>query len=119
MTAEDVLEAIRLMAVATQRAAVNPRTGQIDMDLITTGVAAGQRDNIGHLADSLRERLLARAIGSKHSAQALVKELAADTAVPVELDDVRAALRQLANEDSPVVRMERDTATVINSGGGF
>ena len=114
-----MIEAVRLMSVATQRAAVNPRTGTIDMDLITTGHAAGARDAIGQMADSLRERLLARAIGSKHSAQSLVKELAADTAVPVELDDVRMALRQLSTEDQPVIRLERDTATVINSGGGF
>jgi DNA replication licensing factor MCM4 len=33
----DVEEAIRLMNVATQRAAVDPRTGTINMELITTG----------------------------------------------------------------------------------
>ena len=37
VTADDVREAVRLMNVATQRAAINPRTGQIDMDQITTG----------------------------------------------------------------------------------
>jgi DNA replication licensing factor MCM4 len=34
---EDCDEAIRLMNVATQRAAVDPRTGTINMELITTG----------------------------------------------------------------------------------
>lgn len=33
----DVMEAIRLMKVATQTAATDPRTGTIDMDMITTG----------------------------------------------------------------------------------
>ena len=33
----DVVEAIRLMEVATQKAATDPRTGTIDMDMITTG----------------------------------------------------------------------------------
>ena len=33
----DVEEAIRLMKVATQTAATDPRTGTIDMDMITTG----------------------------------------------------------------------------------
>lgn len=37
VTAEDVIEATRLMKVATQTAALDPRTGTIDMDMITTG----------------------------------------------------------------------------------
>jgi DNA replication licensing factor MCM4 len=35
--AEDVREAIRLINVATQKAATDPRTGAINMDLLTTG----------------------------------------------------------------------------------
>ncbi len=35
--AEDVAEAIRLMDVSTQRAATDPTTGLVDMDLIATG----------------------------------------------------------------------------------
>ena len=34
---QDVEEAIRLINVAMQRAAMDPRTGQINMDLIATG----------------------------------------------------------------------------------
>ena len=34
---EDVEEAIRLINVSTHRAAMDPRTGQINMDLLTTG----------------------------------------------------------------------------------
>jgi len=39
----DVEEAIRLMKIATQTAATDPRTGRIDMDLLTTGLSAGER----------------------------------------------------------------------------
>jgi len=35
--AKDVEEAARLIRVALQQAATDPRTGTIDMDLITTG----------------------------------------------------------------------------------
>ena len=35
-------QAVRLMNVATQRAATDPRTGRIDMDMIATGVIGGQ-----------------------------------------------------------------------------
>lgn len=34
---DDVNEAIRLMKIATQAAATDPRTGIIDMDMISTG----------------------------------------------------------------------------------
>jgi len=39
----DVEEAIRLMKIATQTAATDPRTGRIDMDLLTTGLSTGER----------------------------------------------------------------------------
>jgi DNA replication licensing factor MCM4 len=37
VTEDDVIEAIRLVRVATQTAATDPRTGTIDMDMINTG----------------------------------------------------------------------------------
>lgn len=43
MEDSDVAEAIRLMRVATQNAATDPRTGTIDMDMITTGQGASDR----------------------------------------------------------------------------
>lgn len=36
-------EAVRLMRVATQNAATDPRTGTIDMDMIATGQGASDR----------------------------------------------------------------------------
>lgn len=39
----DVAEAVRLMRVATQNAATDPRTGTIDMDMIATGQGASDR----------------------------------------------------------------------------
>lgn len=43
MEDSDVAEAIRLMRVATQNAATDPRTGTIDMDMIVTGQGASDR----------------------------------------------------------------------------
>ena len=48
---EDVIEAVRLMNVATQRAATDPTTGTIDMDMITTGQTATGRQLIGMAKD--------------------------------------------------------------------
>ena len=61
----DVAEAVRLMKVATQSAATNPRTGQIDMDLITTGRTALDREQLGALAGEVRELLEAAPRGRR------------------------------------------------------
>ena len=46
---DDVSEAVRLINVATQKAATDPRTGTIDMDLITTGQSASARSDANAL----------------------------------------------------------------------
>ena len=53
----DVDEAYRLMRVATQTAATDPRTGTIDMDMISTGRTAVDRDLISKLVVELRDML--------------------------------------------------------------
>jgi DNA replication licensing factor MCM4 len=59
VTLPDVQEAIRLVKVATQQAATDPITGQIDIDLIQTGIAANSRVRIqkivGHIGQILKE----------------------------------------------------------------
>ncbi len=54
VTRENVQEATRLMKVATQTAATDPRTGTIDMDLISTGRTALNRDLIVKLSEEMR-----------------------------------------------------------------
>ena len=53
----DVKEAVRLMRVATQAAATDPRTGRIDMDMITTGTSQVERDARDALAVAVKELL--------------------------------------------------------------
>ena len=53
----DAREALRLMKVATQAAATDPRTGRIDMDMITTGKGRVDRDLEETLNVSLNELL--------------------------------------------------------------
>jgi len=45
---EDVFEAERLMKVSMQSAAMDPITGTIDMDLITTGRSTADRNQVPH-----------------------------------------------------------------------
>lgn len=57
VTRADVREAVRLMRVATQAAATDPRTGRIDMDMITTGRSSADREIEENLAMNLKELL--------------------------------------------------------------
>lgn len=108
-------EALRLMHAATQRAAINPRTGTIDMDLLATGHASGENTAVSQIADSLRDLLSGRAYKSEYTVPSLMKELAAQTDVPLDRDLVDAALRQLAQEDAPILSYAAGKATIINA----
>lgn len=57
VTRADVREAVRLMKVATQAAATDPRTGRIDMDMITTGRSTAEREVEEALNMNLKELL--------------------------------------------------------------
>lgn len=54
VTRADVDEALRLMNVATQRAAMDPRTGTIDMDMINTGHSNSEREAVAGLVAMLK-----------------------------------------------------------------
>jgi DNA replication licensing factor MCM4 len=55
LTLEDVDEAVRLFNVATQKAAMDPRTGQLDMDALVTGVSTVDRAKEEALLQFLKE----------------------------------------------------------------
>ena len=57
VTVADVAEAVRLMRVALQQSSVDPRTGQIDMDVIQTGISAADRTLRAALGGELRALL--------------------------------------------------------------
>jgi DNA replication licensing factor MCM4 len=44
----------RLMSVALQKAAWDPKTGTVDMDLIFTGRSASARSRLVHLAEETK-----------------------------------------------------------------
>ncbi|RLN60350.1 hypothetical protein BBJ29_005489 [Phytophthora kernoviae] len=54
VTGSNVDEALRLMNVATQRAAMDPRTGTIDMDMINTGHSVLERESLADLISTLK-----------------------------------------------------------------
>jgi DNA replication licensing factor MCM4 len=60
VTRADTLEALCLMKVATQAAATDPRTGSIDMDMITTGRSLSDRQLEEQLELNLKELFVER-----------------------------------------------------------
>ena len=47
----DVEEAVRLIKTAMQQSATDPKTGEIDMDMITTGISASSASRIKLICD--------------------------------------------------------------------
>lgn len=81
VTADDVAEAVRLINVATQRAAVDPRTGTINMDLITTGHTAAERDAVSMLIEAMRSMLSLRVPKTSYNVASLIKDMARESDV--------------------------------------
>jgi|MDTB01.1.fsa_nt_gb DNA replication licensing factor MCM4 len=104
VTRADVMEAVRLMRVATQTAATDPRTGTIDMDMITTGIAVSDRDMLSKLTDEMRDMLMSGG-ANVHIAE-IRRRIEDQSDVQVSMDDLKHGIRQLEEEGS-VVYIER------------
>jgi len=110
---KDVQEAVRLMKVATQAAATDPRTGRIDMDMITTGHAALDRADQEQLLDALRD-LLSEKRGSRIAVRDVTKAIAEQTNITVQTEEIVEALKVLHN-DGNIQFSERNQTVFVRS----
>ncbi|CAM9351382.1 unnamed protein product [Ascophyllum nodosum] len=110
----DVAEAIRLMRVATQNAATDPRTGTIDMDMIATGQGASDRDAVEALSAEIRSLLTGPLKGRRTGLGELRKKMEEQSDVQVTQKEVIGALQQLAAEGH--VSYNERSQTVIARG---
>lgn len=96
----DVQEAVRLMQVSMQQASIDPKTGQIDMDVIQTGVSAADRSARNLLAGMIRDILEAKNPGTDGMRIAdLLETLSLTTSSHNFTEqDVQNALRELQGE---------------------
>lgn len=129
VTAADVQEAIRLMRVATQTAATDPRTGTINMDLITTGRTSLDKDLIIKLAEALKTTLIPRAgqrLTLGQLRQAFLKDRdyedltggskgANGGAMGVSLLEIEEAVREL-EQDGVLQFIERTQTVLVRAG---
>ena len=51
----DVEEAVRLIRTAMQQSATDPKTGEIDMDIITTGIAQTSADKVRKICEMIKK----------------------------------------------------------------
>jgi len=106
----DVSEAERLMRDSIQTAAMDPNTGQIDMEIITTGRSASSRHVAQEYAAELRERLRHRS-GETVLIHELSRELEEVRQAEVGISEMRDALAIL--ERDGLLRIVRNVVTVV------
>jgi DNA replication licensing factor MCM4 len=114
VTRADAREAVRLMKVATQAAATDPRTGRIDMDMITTGRSSADREMEEQINLALRELFTERR-GTRMAIRDVTRRLSEVITGQVSHDDVMEALRQM-EADGLVQLNERGQTVFVRSG---
>jgi DNA replication licensing factor MCM4 len=115
VTEYDVGEAIRLMKVATQAAATDPRTGHIDMDMITTGRTAVDRDMVVRLAEQLMSIFTAHK-GQRLNLAQLRSLVLKDGDQQVSIHEIEEAVKEVLESDMPGIKYIPNTQTVIVGG---
>lgn len=108
METYDVAEALRLMNVATQQAAMDPRTGTIDMEMLTTGRSAMDREAMEALVDSLRSFFKE---GPGVTTLADLRKVLEDQSQKIKPTELDNALRVLT--DDRTITMSRGTIKVL------
>jgi DNA replication licensing factor MCM4 len=114
VTRADAREAVRLMKVATQTAATDPRTGRIDMDMIATGRGAAAREMEEQLNTSLKE-LFAERRGTRMSVRDVSRQVSEVLNATIPHDDLVEAIR-LMEADGIVQFNERGQTVFVRTG---
>lgn len=99
VTANDVLEAVRLIKSALKQAATDSRTGLIDMSLLTEGTSASERRRRQDLKKAITDLLdeMTRHGGAARYAE-VFKRIGEQGSAQVEATEFSDALRSLEQE---------------------
>jgi DNA replication licensing factor MCM4 len=114
VTRADANEAVRLLKVATQAAATDPRTGRIDMDMINTGRTAVDRDMEEDLYNGLKE-FLAERRGKRLAVRDVSKQMSEVSNQSIAHDDMVSVLRRM-EADGVVQFNERNQSIFVRTG---
>ena len=108
----DVEEACRLMRDAIRTSATDPRTGQIDMDLINTGTSLQQRKMRGDMRREVLNLLDGPAGLRGLRWSEVVRMLSEQSSVPVDASEFTETVRALETEGVVKVMGERERRTI-------
>ena len=104
MSEEDVDESINLIEVALQRAATDPETGIINMDILTTGKSSSAQRRVESIVAKLKEIFKANA--GKYKKNSKVDDVREDLdrvweaqAEAIRDEEVHEAMKVLQSED--------------------
>jgi len=100
---DDAKEALRLMRVAMQQSAVDPRTGTIDMDKILTGHSSSDRQHRKVIADAVYACLTTSGSGKLRLSE-IVKALAEKSAMTLSVQEVRDGAMLLVEQETVSIR---------------
>ncbi|XP_065915389.1 DNA replication licensing factor mcm4-like [Dysidea avara] len=95
----DVEEAKRLHREALKQAATDPRTGIIDISILTTGVSSSERMRRQALAKEIQKLLQGKAGGTGLKRDALFEQIRSQSQVGVTQQQFDEALRILQDDD--------------------
>uniref|UniRef100_A0A8C9NC38 DNA replication licensing factor MCM4 n=1 Tax=Serinus canaria TaxID=9135 RepID=A0A8C9NC38_SERCA len=95
----DVEEAKRLHREALKQSATDPKTGIVDISILTTGMSATARKRKEELAQALRKLIQSKGKAPSLKYQQLLDDLRAQSDMAVTKEMFEEALRALADED--------------------
>ena len=101
---QDSTEALRLMRVAMQSAAIDPRTGLIDMDKILTGHSAADRKQRADIAEGVDDILQGMPGRKARLSEIVLKLKELNAAIEISMQEVRDSALLLAEQDRAIVK---------------
>uniref|UniRef100_A0A9L0IDJ2 DNA replication licensing factor MCM4 n=1 Tax=Equus asinus TaxID=9793 RepID=A0A9L0IDJ2_EQUAS len=95
----DVEEAKRLHREALKQSATDPRTGIVDISILTTGMSATTRKRKEELAEALKKLILSKGKIPALKYQQLFEDIRGQSDIAITKDMFEEALRALADDD--------------------
>jgi DNA replication licensing factor MCM4 len=112
VTARHVTEALRLTRLALLQAATDPRSGLVDIDLITTGRSAVMRARVKQLANEMKALLDRQQAGIKYDMLYNTVQQQAQNGTEIPREDFEEALHMLLEEESITISGNDKSKTI-------
>ena len=110
---KDAEEALRLMRVAMQQAAMDPKTGQIDMDKILTGHSASDRMHRTAWLTRSRTYWRRRARARRRLSELVSKLKERNSSMEMSIQECRDAAMSLVEQDWAMIKGTSTWCTLI------